>query len=272
MSFSLEDQYQQYLYPTEPNYSEEIPKKIPKRVKKPANTKLLLLNKKSKANQRLIKFLKRNLDLLNSKNIIFEWVVVYDDEIDYYDEQNINEFPLLIYNKQHIVGVNSIIDFLHKIIEPPAPKRTRERNIQAPQDEDEVRNYLLSEVKNDNDDDMDDDDMFRNTITQRIAAMNSARKTQGQHTISMSNPEIHDRMARTASKSHNYKFDQDEAPRFQREQPTRQISQRADNVMPQPFKPPSPAEIAAQTSNGSADDELMLGFWENLEETDMSGF
>jgi hypothetical protein len=312
MPFNVEDQYQQYLYPDAmdfvnnertgqvPAYNDYSPSpnleqpRESQRPKLPANAaKVLILNNPSKLNKKLIKFFVTNLDYMNSKGMFFELIVVYEDEMEHYDEQDITEFPMLIDGREQIAGVDSIINNLRSKI-----SNTKNGRIAGGGNgrgggggggngggggDNELRNYFLKELKND-DDDVDDNDMFANTITQRVAAMNKARSASGQHTIRMSNPEIHERTARSASKHNNYGFNDDvgkyddplqNAMQTARRKPyTAPTPQRGDNLEYIPpeetprYDAPSATDIARATSKGSMDDDLMLKYWENQETTD----
>lgn len=290
MAFNIEDQYQQFLYPdaidyvnNERNGRVEIYQDYNKvdnhsRGSKPSlppnAIKILILNDPNKLNKRLIKFFMSNLEYMNSKNIFFDWIVVYDDEIDNYEEQDITEFPVLISEREKISGVNAIINRLQNII--ASTKNTRGRsNIDG--SEGELRNYFLRELDDKRDDDMDEDSVFAQTVTQRIAAMNKSRQAAGQHAIRTSNPEIHERTARAASRNNNYGFNEGttyDPQRYTRHSENNNAT-RKDNLeyVPPEETPrqeaPTAAEIARVTNTGSIDDELMMGYWENQQETDM---
>lgn len=312
MPFNIEDQYQQYLYPdamdfvknessgrhvaAASNYSPQPTNANmnananAKRAPLPPNAiKVLILNNPSKLNKRLIKFFTTNIDFMNRNGMFFEWVVVYEDEMDHYEEQNITEFPVLINGNEQIAGANGIIDRLRGSMS--SSKQQGSRPSTGGNDDSELRNYFLKELDNKNDDDMDEDDMFANTITQRVAAMNKSRSVNGQHTVRMTNPEIHERTAKSASKHNNYNFNESRgdsrgasnydnplqnAMNNARKQTGKSASKpaRADNLEYTPAEEtsrrdaPSAAEIARTTSKGSMDDELMLRYWENQETTD----
>ncbi len=271
MSFNIEDQYQQFLYPDAMEHIknerqgkisiyDDYVKPVQKKKPLPSNAiKVLIMNNPSKLNKRLIKFFTANLDYMNSKNIFFEWIVVYDDEMEHYEDQNITEFPMLILNNEKIAGAGAIINKLQFII------NDTKRNIKKEQmgGDGELRNYFLKELDNKEDDDMDENDIFANTITQKIAAMNRKRQSAGQHTIKNSNPEVYERTARGASKKYNFN-----------DSNHRQPAERDNNLEykhPRDLSagPPSASEIARVTNSGSIDDELMQKFWENMEETEL---
>ncbi len=305
MSFSIEDQYQQFLYPDamdymanerngnvsvyqdysspppqpDRGYSTGASQQTQTRNALPPNAiKILILNAPSKLNKRLIKFFMSNLEYMNTKGMFFDWIVVYEDEMEHYEEQNITEFPMLITEREKIAGASSIISKLQSMIS--GTKRASSSYASGNDPDGELRNYFLKELDNKQDDEVDDNDMFKNTLTERIAAMNKTRQASGQHAVKTTNPEIHERMARSASSNNNYNFDDRTRGGFDPHRYTRHTQPpvaagRTDNLeyVPPEETPrneaPSAADIARYTSNGSIDDQLMMNYWENQETTDM---
>jgi hypothetical protein len=116
MSFSLEDQYQQFLYPMEADDSPQkniytCGDKKSVAARPAQNIKILLTSNASKPNKKLLKYFKQNLQPLNKAGLVFNWIVVYEDEMDLYEDQGITSFPVLIHTET-IVGVADIIDYL----------------------------------------------------------------------------------------------------------------------------------------------------------------
>ena len=290
MPFNIEDQYQQHLYssfdeeggnynpssykrPAKPNTKKYVPNKI----------KVLILNNPSKLNKKLLMFFNDNLNIMNNKGMFFDWIVVYEDEMEQYEDQQITEFPVLIYEKEQIIGVNAIIKRLKLGIS--GPKSQSFNRGKAENGESDLRNYFLNEIDDNADEDADEDDVFASTVTQRVAAMNKARQANGQPTLKMSNPEIHERTARSASRQNNYKFDDNSAGRKDPLQHamnnarkkagmTRTNNQRIDNLeyeegdRNREHDAVSVVDIAKSTSTGSIDDELMVKYWENNTESE----
>ncbi len=321
MSFNLEDQYQQYLYPESLDIDKSInynssfnfdgnqkiikPQNAIGRGSKMSNVQVLILNNPSKINKKLFNFFANNIDTFNQNGIIFEWIIVYEDEMEQYEEQEITEFPVIITDNDHIVGVDMIIDYLSGLVsdtelktEPNYPSRHRSKNKgkkklnnnKLSNDDSDIRNYFLKELDNKEEDD-DEDDIFANTVTQRVAMMNKARQKNGQPTIKMSNPEIHERTARAASRKNNYKFDNDQnyddTLQNAINNARKNINQQTNNRTSEPRtnnleldhdeeefrknnikQTPSPVDVAKSTSTGSIDDELMLRYWENNTESE----
>lgn len=210
--------------------------------------KVLLINKKNSFNQKLIKFFKDYLEHLNKNGFVFDWIIVYEDEIELYSEQDITRFPCLIVNDNNIYGTNAIINYLLSKISPS--NKSKSGFVNRPENEDEVRDFLLEELKvGDNDEDMDEEDKFRNTISQKMTEMNKMRGKMGQHTMSMTNPEVHEKRAQ-------------KKVRF--EEPT-PVSKNTEYTTQQP----TPSEIIKKHSDGSMDDDLMARFWDNQELTEI---
>lgn len=209
--------------------------------------KVLLVNKKNSFNQKLIKFFKDNLDHLNGNNIVFDWIPVYEDEIELYSEQNITKFPCLVINDNNIHGTNAIINFLMSKLKSNSKNKYQ---VNRPENEDEVRDFLMHEIKEtEKDEDQDEDDKFRNTISQKMADMNKMRGKMGLHTMSQTNPEMHDKMA-------------PKKVRFEDQTPVQKNIEYTSNQ-------PTPSEIIKRNSNGDMDDDLMARFWENNELTEI---
>jgi len=170
----------------------------------------ILLKQLSKLNKKLIEFFKRNLAMLNSKGLEFEWISVDDDELEHYEDQNINKFPTLVMGPNMISGVTNIKNKLLEItssgrldsIQDPRndprkdPRNNLDSNKQASlkiNNDESMRDYFMNELDMPGDDNGDEENVS-NTISQRASAMNQARKNMGQHTASSSaaNPEVHE--------------------------------------------------------------------------------
>ncbi len=319
MPFNIEDQYQQYLYPeslgsgsnNDTNYgpmdyvdgkTSNARSVFPE--DRDDSIKVLILNNPSKINKTLLKFFTKNIDIMNQNGMIFDWIVVYEDEMEQYEEQEITEFPVLVFKNEHIIGADAIINYLLEGIPEENLKSSQVSkknknylnsdhrrksitsiNASGVGADSDIRNYFLRELDN-HQEDADEDDIFANTVTQRVAAMNKARQINGQPTLKMSNPEIHERTARAASRQHNYRFNEgpqnydkslQNAMNTARKQTERHhvahqtrarndnLDEHGDDAHDNNFTPntPNAVDIAKSTSDGSMDDELMLRYWEN---------
>jgi hypothetical protein len=219
---------------------------------------ILILNKSSKLNKKLFKFFTTDLDYLNKKGFKFEWIIVYEDEMDIYEEQNIVDFPCMISANRRTAGVTQIINAL----------RGNAKSGKTKSDDDGgLNSYFHQEINSkEEDDEMDEADMFSQSLTARLSAMQRARNLNGQPTTKLSDQEVHERTGRNAIKKNKYQHRPQQAQR----------GPRGDNLEERrieetPSKDvPSAAEIARATARpNNPDDELLAKFWENMTETEM---
>lgn len=206
----------------------------------------VLLKQHSKLNKRIIEYFKENIQILNSKGFSFEWIPVYEEEMEFYEEQNITKFPVLIINVGNIVGVSNIISKLHEfctfdISARNAPEQFINKEIKRDASED-VRDYFMSEMNRD-DKAGDDENDVSNDLSKRASEMLTNRKSMGQHTISTSsgNPEVHETSNKRA--------------------PPQQKNNNPAST--------STVDIVKSLTDGSKEDEMMAAFWENQETTDI---
>lgn len=311
----LEEQYQQYLYPeeslelrnnssTSPNLQQPIQHKAIanstqmqmygrnsdrgpqeydpgynyKNTKPRDAIQIILTNKPSQINKKLLKFLNNNLEALNTNNLIFEWIIVYPEEMKQYKEQNITKFPVLIpvggmdNPDSYQEGLNSIFDFIKSQL-----ISQNERNIKKmgknENGEYDINNYLLEQMKEEDDDDIDEEKEFASTIQQKCAELYKARDPAGQHTKSMSNPEISEKIAKAASKQNGFGFSNQNIAKPIQKRKTK--GSRKDNIKTTEHGETnggglSPQEILRKSKRGPADmdDDLMDNFWENQTTSD----
>ncbi|MGL5935423.1 MAG: hypothetical protein ACRCZI_07345 [Cetobacterium sp.] len=247
----------------------------------------ILLKESSKLNRNLVKYFRNNLKRLNRQGIIFKWTIVYEEEEDLYEEQNITKFPTLIYEDTHISGISPIVRFLditsndgidaavEQHYHSERPNRTYQRGsrqrstpqTRTPPQVDDLKDYFMNELNNDNDNDNDSDDPGTD-MSRRVAAMNKARKDAGLHVGSSgsANPEIHERAAK-------------KRVQFQEEEPRRSSrassSKTGGSLTKSRSNNNSSQYISTETmdlitkSDDPIDDEMMGKFWENQEETVM---
>jgi len=259
-----EEEYQKDIIPTNKNeirssYMGGINNRSKKNVPQysdsslPSNAiKILISNRNTKYNKKLLHFFNSNLESMNNQNIFFNWIIVYDDELQYYKEQNINNFPTLLLNERIIEGTDNVINTLKNIFNGSVNQsninRRENNNAQGGAD---LRSYFLNELNGKEEDDGDDEDdnnnAFVKSISKRVANMNDARKISGQHSIKNINPEIHEQNAKKTKHIYNN---------------IKEDNNVGDNNL-------KTSDILRSQNTGSVDDELMLKFWENLEETDM---
>lgn len=208
--------------------------------------KVILTNKPNSFNKKLIQYFKDNLSVLNKRQLAFEWIIVYPDEIELYKQQNITRFPCLIANENVISGTNAIINYLSPRNVPAAYKKY--------DSEHEVKDYLMKELKaGNNDDDMDESDAFAKDLHRRMTEMNKARSRMGQHTLDSSNSD-------------------DDEPMLDRR--VRFADQHRDDNLdePRPILKNSakPSELVKNSpKRKDMEDDLMMKFWQNNEETEI---
>jgi hypothetical protein len=275
MVLSPEEQYHQDIYNEEnDNTNIYIPKTptvsnaptvtpIPPSMPAPQEKKLIvaqvLMKQMSKLNEKIINYFKDNLSELNANSYVFEWIAVHDEEIDYYEEQGIEKFPILIIDDVNITGVSNILKYLDSIIgsdiiaqsppQRPATQPLAKPTAQTKKETDEeMHEFLLQELKsNDADKEEDEQDSFSNNISQRFSEMRNARKAGGME------------------KSNN-----EDADIFKKTMPT----------LAKPSKSGSPStptdkislntvDLIKKTSKSGGEDDMMRKFWENQEETPM---
>ena len=82
-----------------------------------------------------------------------------------------------------------------------------------------------------------------------MADMNKMRGKMGLHTMSQTNPEMHEKMA-------------PKKVRFEDTTPVQKNTEYTSNQ-------PTPSEIIKKHSNGSMDDDLLARFWDNQELTEI---
>lgn len=296
MAFSLEQQYQQYMYPetmytaqyeqlnpysmsnNNESNNDRLYNTAPKRGKliasKPVakkNTvkiKMFILNKPSQLNKQLFKFLRSDIEHLNKKkDFEFEWIIVYEDEMEYYEEQNMTEFPCIMFNQQCIAGTNAIINTL----------RGKKIENNSKMDGGELNSYLMKEINNiENDEDLDESDIFAQSLTARMAEMNKIRNKNGQHAGRVSNQEIHERTGSNIMKRPGQqRIPQRQHQKTQNPRDQNRCQMQRDNNLqnnkleetPAASIPTAAEIVEATAKHGDMDDDLMQKFWQNNEET-----
>lgn len=78
---------------------------------------LVVSNKPSPLNKKLIKFFDLNLLNLNKAALVFDFEVAHPSNIKSYKERNLTNFPVLVIpNQENVVGVEKIIDHLKRLV------------------------------------------------------------------------------------------------------------------------------------------------------------
>ncbi len=253
MALSPEEQYHQDIY-NEENADTNIymPKYPDKPVKESVPTKKLtvgrvLMKQMSKLNEKIINYFKDNLADLNANDFIFEWIAIHDEEIEYYEEQGIEKFPVLIVNDINITGVSNILKYLDAIKlngSKKATTLTKSRTAVKKETDEEMHDFLLQELSNDKDDDDDDDDSFSNNMSRRISEMSEARQANG---MAKSNDEENDEdiFSKTSSL------------------PTLAKSKEVSTSSSTNKSSLNTVDLIKKTSKGGGEDDMMLKFYQN---------
>jgi len=77
---------------------------------------LIFSNKPSVLNKKLIKFFQLNLFNLNKASLVFKFDVAHPNDSGKFAKRNIKNFPVLIKDTKHIVGVDAIFSCLKGLV------------------------------------------------------------------------------------------------------------------------------------------------------------
>jgi hypothetical protein len=219
--------------------------------------RVIITTKNNDNNRQLLQFFEANIRNLNASGLFFTFIAAYPEEKEMYAEQNITKFPALIpdgesnaYNYK--VGKDNIISYVRSLYNSlnNAPAAMSFDN----GGEFDANSYFIHQMMNERDeDDTDDTSKFASTVQSQLAAATQQRAASGQHSKTMSNPEIHERNAHIASRSENFNF----GP-----------SPRQNNLEPSPL---DIIKKSKATSKGDAqlDDDMLEKFYSNMEPTIM---
>ena len=212
----------------------------------------LLLKNESKLNKELINFFKKNLQNLNKNGLIFDWIIVYNDELEIYADEGISKFPMMITeNSDKIIGKTKIIQTLvsavHNNNNPTkTTNKSKKKNpAKSVQSADDMKGYMMNELNRNDDTEVDDNEVATNDLTRRASIMNEARRNNRMHVGNASSPEIYDNRK---SKSVTFADDND-------------IEENTSRVSPNDAEL-SVSELMRKNMK-TDDDRLMANFWEN---------
>ena len=201
---------------------------------------LVLSNKSSELNKKLIKFFQLNLKSLNKASLVFQFEVAHPDKLDEYVARGIKNYPVLIHNNTSVTGVEKIIKYLKLNVE-----NFNKKIINKTDDErvDEYWKQTMGKVKINatggiDDDDDDDEDADLNKKIQQAFQM---RNSESESTSASQN-----------TRPNNLK------------QGSTNISKSGSSTAEE-----SPSAMLKNMNDGdhSMDDELMAKFFENQEES-----
>jgi hypothetical protein len=232
----------------------------------------VLLKSDSRLNDKLLDFFKRNLKKINSCGYIFEWIVVYEDEIEYYESQDINKFPALILEDGVAFGLNEIKMSLNELVNPKVKHVHVNRNDNQPRRNDQnnhgnhgsqrqnnpsestgdvFRDYLMNDINKNGEkcDEVNENDDFTNSIQRRMTAFSKTRKELETKT---------NKKNVNLNGNGNTYDDEDGNDNVNHRSGGRQNGGDSSNVM----------DIVKQVNKGSQEDDMMTKFWANQEESE----
>lgn len=103
---------------------------------------LIVSNKPSPLNKKLIKFFNNNLLNLNKADLIFEFEVAHPKDASSYKKRGITSYPVLIDGEQDIIGVDKIVEYLKKKVSDYNKERSIRQNKKANKTEsDQLNDY-----------------------------------------------------------------------------------------------------------------------------------
>jgi hypothetical protein len=241
------------------NNKKNLPRKAPKR----ESLHILLTNKVSSNNRKLLEFFENCLDELVQSGQVFKWTIVYPEEREEYREQGIDKFPVLLLDDEQVIGADNIIDYI--MPEPEEDIAPSKKVGQNENGEYDVHKYMTDELqlpKNDDgkfinngvDDEEDENDKFSRTLFQRARDMDEIRRKSGQHSSKQKNPDVQEKFTKPSTNSRI---------------PMKKATTRKDNVQPTNAIP-TVQDTYAKTKRrgGGGEDELMDLFMNKMETTD----
>ena len=212
---------------------------------------LIVSNKPSPLNKKLIKFLNMNLLSLNKASISFDFEVAHPNKADSYIKRGITQYPVLIQNDTSIVGVEKIIQYLKSLVVKHNTKIINKTDADRVDDfwKQTIGKLEMDEngkIKSENDDDVDSSENLQHKI-QAVFEKRSESFKPGK-------PGKNGRLPQQRTQTHN--------------------NARPNNMSANKPSTKNEEETPAQTianmkknGNSHIDDDLMAKFFENQEET-----
>lgn len=207
--------------------------------------KLIVSNKPSHLNKKLIKFFEINLLSLNKASITFDFEVAHPKDIEKYTNKGITNYPVLISNNSNIVGVEKIIEYLKNAVNKHNVKVTSKSDKERL---DDFWKQTLGKIEKDDGgnikpekDDSEDNENLQHKIQAAFEQRNASTAKPGKFKSSQ---------AMTQSMVQQSHVSNNESKKSNDDQNTVNI-------------------IANMKKNGTAtmDDDLMSRFFENQEES-----
>src|SRR6476620_1462730 len=280
MSLSPEEEFEQNILSEPMAERNSVYKKNIAKVPRKYIKCEVLLKHRGRLNQKIITYFSKNLRNLNAEGIKFDWIAVYDEELDFYEEQDIHRFPTLIVNDNKVDGLSNIFKFLSSIMNNGAGiintyfnrnGKSEQRNNQDERRDDQQNNvvstreelkyYMAAELNKGKtssggfqDDESDDEDKI--DFSKKSAEMIKSRQSAGMAIASSStvNPEVQEK--------NNYKKNNSKKNVTWKDSNTHNdsLTKNAMNV------------INESRGNGAdADDELTQKYWADKVGLDVLG-
>jgi hypothetical protein len=203
---------------------------------------LILSNKVSDINKKLIKFFNVNLLNFNKANIIFDFEVAHPEDINVYKKRNITIYPVLIHKENNITGISNIVDYLKSI----------------------VLNYNKKIVNKSDDDKVDD--FWKQTIGKiEYDESGTAKIPDDDDDDDVSSDLQHKIQQAFQERSVSTDFNKSGKP--QKQTSSKQIHRSRPRSNNLEEKPSETLKNMKSDSKNKMDDELMAKFFENQEES-----
>jgi hypothetical protein len=206
------------------------------------NVDLILSNKPSKINKKMIEFLNANLYNINKANIKLNFQVADAENKEYYYKKNITNFPVLVHGGNNIVGIEKIMNHLKMTV------IKYNKTILNKSDDDKVRDFwkeTMGNCKKDEngvfkfDDEVDESVNEERDLQHKIQKAFEKRNNSDESKPSMSSDE------KSASSNLSRKSE----------------LSRGNNM------DETPSQTLKNMGSGDIDDNLMAKFFENQEES-----
>lgn len=205
------------------------------------SVELILSDKPSKINKKMIEFLNANLYNINKAKIRFTFQVASLKNKEYYYNRNITNFPVLIHGNTNIVGIEKIMNHLKEAV------IKYNKNILNKSDDDRVHDFwkeTMGNCKKDEngvfkfDDAEETDDVERDLQHKIQKAFEQRNNPDGvKHQLTTSEKMASSNLARKSELSRDNNTDE------------------------------TPSQTLKNMGSGDIDDNLMAKFFENQEES-----
>lgn len=150
---------------------------------------LIISNKPSQLNKKIIKFFDRNLLNLNKAGLVFEFEVASLAKIKTYKNRGVTNYPVLITeDDEHVIGVEKIISVLKEMVMDF--NRKLQSKQQSKTTDDEVEDFWSDvlgnptvndagqiETKSDSDDESDDNSDMQRKLNEAYESRNTELKS-----------------------------------------------------------------------------------------------